>query len=172
MRVRLSGLFLLALVALPLKAQDDKMAAGVKAQIKKMLDATVAGKYDAVLEMTHPKVLEEVGGKEKALEAIKEAMDAAKAKGFTFKVPEIGQPTVAKSKGDYFTVAPYTLVVSGMGKKVVMKTAVIGVSKDDGKTWKFVNLDAEGEAKVRRFLPDLPRELKVPKHEQKIEDNP
>jgi hypothetical protein len=156
MHARLSGLLLLGLMAFPFKAQDEKMTAVVKAQVKKMLDATTAGKYETVMDMTYPKVPEESGGKEKALEAIKEAMDSLKAKGFTFKVTEVGEPTVVKSKGEYFTPVPDNLVVSGMGKKVVMKTAGIGVSKDGGKTWKFLAIEAVGEAKVRRFVPDLP----------------
>jgi hypothetical protein len=165
-------LLILALTVFPLRAQDEKMTAVVKAQVKKMMDATVAGKYDIVLDMTHPKALEDLGGREKALEVVKAAMDAIKAKGFTFRITELGQPKVVKSKGDYFTVAPLTMVIMGMGKKVVAKTAVVGVSRDDGKTWKFVNVDPEGETKVRRFIPDLPRDLKVPKQEQKIEDAP
>ncbi len=170
MHIYLSYLLLLALVASPVTAQDDKMTEVVKTEVKKMIDATTGGKYEVVVALTHPKVREELGGKEKAGQKIKEGMEAGKAQGFTFEVKEINKPTVVKNKRNYFAVTPYTMVVTGLGKKATLKTAVVGVSTNEGKTWKFVNLAAGGEDEVRRFLPALPHELKVPRQEQTIED--
>ncbi len=158
MHIYLSYLLLLALVASPVTAQDDKMTEVVKTEVKKMIDATTGGKYEVVVALTHPKVREELGGKEKAGQKIKEGMEAGKAQGFTFEVKEINKPTVVKNKRNYFAVTPYTMA------------AVVGVSTNEGKTWKFVNLAAGGEDEVRRFLPALPHELKVPRQEQTIED--
>src|SRR5262249_35465480 len=154
--------------AAPLQAQQEAMAEAVKGQMKKLLNATTEGDADTIVAMTHPKALEKLGGAEKAAQFIKKMLAVVKARGHTFQVTEMSQPKVVKSKDEYYSVAPYTLVVNGVGKRVVQKTAVIGVSVDNGKSWKFVNLDAEGEAKVRQMMPDLPRELAIPKHMQTI----
>jgi hypothetical protein len=153
--------------------RDDKtIGEVVKVEVKKMIEATAAGNYDVVLELTHPRVVEELGGKEKAGQAIKKALEGIKARGVQFEVKEINEPTVVKRGASYFAVAPYTMVMTGSGKKATSKTALVGVSIDEGKTWKFLNVDAGGEDKIRQTLPDLPRELRVPRQEQKIEENP
>ncbi len=150
-------------------AQDNLMNEAVNAEVKKMVQATIDGKYEVVLSMTHPNALEEVGDKDKFAGQLKAVMEAIKEKGLIFTVTEIGKPTVTKGDKDYFAVAPYTLEVTGLGKKITCKTAAIGVSADTGKTWKFINIDAKGENEIRRLLPDLPRDLKVPKQESKTE---
>ena len=150
--------------------QDDKIAETVNVEVKKMIEATFEGNYEVVIEMTHPKLFEKLGGKEKAGEMIKTTMEMIKGKGLTFKVVEIGKPTVVKGDKDFFAVAPYTGEITGQGKKITMKTAVVGVSTDAGKTWKFINVDENGENGIRPILPDLPRELKIPRQTITRED--
>jgi hypothetical protein len=169
MCLRLSLILLLVLLTSPARAQDEKLAGVVKAQIKTMLDAVTAGDAKTVISMTHPKVVERLGGSEKATAKTKAMMDDVKAKGNDFRMTELRQPAIAKNKGDYYAVAAYTLVINGGTKRVIQKTAAIGISSDEGKTWKFINLDSEGEAKIRRVLPDLPRELAIPKHTMTVE---
>jgi hypothetical protein len=159
-----------ALAGCRAKAPDDPLAETVKAEVDKMMTATADGRYEVVIDMTHPKALEEMGGREKALEVIGVAMDQLKGKGVRFKVTEVGKPTVVKGDGGHYAVAPYTMEVTAPGKKATSRTAVVGVSVDGGKTWKFVNTDTKGEAEIRKILPDLPRDLKIPKQEVTTED--
>lgn len=168
------GLLIAALTfsAVTVAANDDKVAEVVKAEVKKMVDATVAGKYEIVMDLTHPKILDEMGGKEKAEKTVRAAMEKIKAQGIRFEGKQIDKPTVVNSKGSYYSVTSYTMIVSGSGKKVTVKSALVGVSTDEGKTWKFINQDVGGEAKIRQILPNMPRDLIIPKQEQKVETVP
>lgn len=61
------------------------------------------------------------------------------------------------------------MVIKGGSKKVTVSSAIVGISEDGGKSWTFINMDASGEAGLRKYLPDMPKEFKLPKHEQKVE---
>lgn len=145
------------------------MVATVKGNVQKMMDATCTGDYNTVLDMTYPKVLELMGGKEAALKEIEAAMKAIKGQGITFKVKEVSTPTVMKGAKDHYSVTPYSLLMTVPGKKITLISAVVGISTDEGKSWKYINLDDKGEKGVRDMLPQLPAEMKIPKQEQKVE---
>ena len=133
------------------------------------MDATVSGDFKTVLDMTYPKVLEAMGGKDAALKEIEGAMKAIKGQGITFSVKGVETPTVMKGGKDFYSVTAYALLMSANGKKISLGSAVIGISSDEGKTWKFINLDDKGEKGVREMLPQLPADMKIPKQEQKVE---
>lgn len=171
MIIRLLALTLVAWLTLQGSAQDEKMTETVKGQVKKIMDATVAGDYRTVLDLTHPKVLEMMGGKETALKEVEKGMNMLKSQGFTFKVKDIGSPAIVKSEKEHYSVTPFVMIVTGLGKKVTSSSALIGVSADAGKTWKFINLESQGEKGVRTILPDLPASVVIPKPEQKVEKN-
>lgn len=156
--------------AVAVQAQDP-LADTVKSLVRKIMTATVEGDYKTVLDMTHPKVLEMMGGKEAALKETEKAMKMIKDAGMVFSLKDISSPVLQKSKADLYSVTPYVMEIRGRGKKITAKSAVVGVSHDAGKSWKFINLDKEGEQGVREMMPDLPKELKIPKQEQKVEDD-
>lgn len=151
-------------------AQDEKMSETVKGLVKKMITATAEGDYRTVLDMTYPKVFEAVGGREKAAEEIEKLMKTIKSQGITFSVKDVGASTLAKGGKDHYSVTPITLVMTGLGKKISIKSAVVGVSEDGGKNWKFISIDNKGEKGVRTLLPNLPADLVIPKQEQKVEE--
>lgn len=152
------------------QAQDAKMVETVKGLTRKMIEATVEGNYRVVLDMTHPKVLEMMGGKEVALAEVEKIMKTIKQQGFKFQLKDIGTPTLAKGGNNLYSVTPSSMVMTGQGKKITVKSAIIGQSTDGGANWKFINMDDKGEKGVRMILPELPKEMVIPKQEQKVED--
>ena len=169
MKRRLLPLLVMACMTTTLAAQDTTMVVTVKGNVQKMMDATCTGDYRTVLDMTYPKVLEMMGGKEAALKQIETAMNAIKGQGITFKVKEVNTPTVMKSGKEFYRVTPYALLMTVPGKKITLSSAVVGVSSDEGKSWKYINLNEKGEKGIREMLPQLPAEMKIPKQEQKVE---
>jgi hypothetical protein len=177
MAVRVACLVLLCFVVSSVNAQDKEkadaqekeIAKTVLAQLKKLNDASLEGKYDIVVELTHPKVVKSLGGKEKAKRSMKGVMDKLKEMGLTIQATEVGKPTVMKGEKDYFAVVPCTMVITGEGVKVTSTAAVVGVSTDGGKAWVFVNVTSSGEKGVRETVPDLPPDLKVPTPKEEIE---
>jgi hypothetical protein len=170
MHIRVSCFVVVCLVAAHLHAQEEKVAGELKVSVHKMLDATINGDYDTLVGMTHPKAIEAMGGADKAKQLLKLSLDSLKASGFVTKLQEVGTPTVLLTNTSSFAVVPYTVIITGAGKKITSKTAVVGFSSDAGKTWKFLNVTEKGEEGMRQLMPDLPQDLKFPKMEQKVEE--
>ncbi len=161
----------LLVVVAPTMAQEKKPADRAKAQYEKMINAMNDGKYKVFLSFTHPNAVKKLGGEEKALKALKKTMKALKDRGFTFKLVSVDTPKIVKGKKKKFAVGTYTALVTVFGKKIRQKSMYIGESNDKGQTWKFVRVDRGGEATVRKLLPDLPKNVKITKPEQKVEDD-
>src|SRR5262249_28229103 len=107
------------------------------------------------------KIIEEMGGREKVIAETKAAMLDAKNKGIAIKLEKVELPTdFARAGNTLYTVVPYKLEVAGPGVKFGQAGFVVGVSSDQGKTWTFV--DGGAPDGLRRFLPELPKELRLP----------
>jgi len=140
---------------------DAKVRERVKRLVEEMMQALVRGDYARVADLTLAKVVEESGGRDKIIAEMKAAMQGAKEKGLAFKVEGVEPPTDFARAGDkLFAVVPSKLEVTGLGVKLSQPGFVVGVSGDQGKTWTFIDgADLEG---LRRFLPDLPKQLRLP----------
>lgn len=140
---------------------DAKVRQHVKRLVEEMQQALVKGDYGRVVDLTLAKAIEEMGGRENVIAEIKAVMQGAKDKGLTFKVEGVEFPTDFAAAGNtLYAVVPYKVLVTGLGVKLSQGGFMVGVSPDQGKTWTFIDgADAEG---LRRFLPDLPKQLRLP----------
>jgi hypothetical protein len=91
-----------------------------------------------------------------------------KAQGIAFKSYNVGDPGEFMSEGNNtFVIVPTVLELTFTGGKAIGKSYLLGISSDEGKTWKFG--DGAGLAKKEsrdRILPKLPAKLKLPAIEQ------
>ncbi len=165
---KLLALLAVCLIQTVVVAQDTN-ADTVRKLVQQMLQATVKGDYETVLDMTLPRVVNMMGGKQAALKTVNEQLKKLKESGVYFEMKEVGTPTFAKADQDIYSATPIGMVLKGGSKNVTVNSAIIVISEDGGKSWKFINMDATGEAGLRKFLPNLPKDFKLPKHEQKVE---
>lgn len=144
---------------------DAKVRQLIKRLVEEQQQALIRGDYARVVDMTLPKVIESLGGRDNAITEIKALVERVKSYGITFKLEGVEMPTdFAKAGNTLYAVVPYTLQMSGAGMQITQTGFVIGVSSDEGQTWTFIDGgDAEG---LRRFLPDLPKQLRLPQASQ------
>ena len=155
-------------LAAPAPSGDVKLPQLVKSKVEAMNTALIRGDYAKIADLTHPKVVEENGGREKMIATMKDAMEGVKSKGIAFRGGKVDPPTgFASAGGEMFTVVPFSLELTMPGQKITQRTFVIGVSGDRGQTWTFLNGDL-GEAQVKLLLPNLPKELKLPRNQPPV----
>jgi len=141
----------------PEKKQNAKKAADA------VIDATRKGDVDRIIESTYEPVIAEVGGREKMAEAIRETFQLVKA--LELKAGEPGELHVAGKQT--YVVVPTSGIVQVGDIKVSLNSYLLGISADDGATWKFVDGQGIGEEEERKkVLPDLPLSLKLPELEE------
>jgi hypothetical protein len=147
---------------------DDAAATAkiVKTKVEEMNDAMIKEDFGKIADLTYPKVVELMGGRDKMISMMESGTKDMKSKGFTFKSCKVEDPSdPVKSGSDLFVVVPFQLEIKAPGGKLLAKSFVIGVSSDQGKNWGFVNGDLDGK-KVKQVLPNLPEELKLPEREK------
>jgi hypothetical protein len=163
MRTR-SCLLGLALVAAPAWGEEKVDTTKAVELAKVMEKAVLSGEHAKVVELTHPKVVEAMGGKDKMVEAIDGIMKAMKAQGIAIQSHTIGKPEepVVDGKTAY-VVIPTRMEMAGPQAKVTVESYLLGFSTDKGKSWVFVDGNGlkEGPAK-ELIVPGLPASLKLP----------
>jgi hypothetical protein len=162
--------FLAILVAIPaLCAADPPSAKQVaKQKVEELNAALIKEDYAKVTDLTHPKVVELMGGREKMIAVMESGTKDMKAKGYSFRSVKVDEPGEPIAAGDErYVVVPFLLEMKAPGGRLLQKSFVIGVSGDAGKSWTFVNGDQQGE-KLKKVLPNLPEDLKLPKPEKPV----
>lgn len=171
MRFRLATSLILLGFCLSVSAAEDKPESVAKRQANEVAQATVKGDFEKIADLTYSRVIEEMGGREKMIGAMKTGIKDMKARGYEFRSAKVEDalPLVAGGS-DVFTIVPFTLEMKVPGGRATMKSFLLGVSSNKGKTWTFVDGSGIGkdERMAKKILPNLPAELKLPKREQPV----
>jgi len=139
-----------------------------KAEVKKLAiamgDAMKTNDVGTILDHTYPALVEQMGGRKKALKTLKSMLKVMKARGIEFKKYELGDPEEFVTEGDntFIVVSSVLEMASPMGT-IRGRSFLLGISGDGGKTWKFADgagVNRNGEAD--KVLPKLPAKLKLP----------
>ncbi len=130
--------------------------ASAKKSASRMQEAAKRGDWAKVLEYTYPALVERMGGKEKALAFMKKQSQSIK-----FRSVKLGDATQAVRVGDKTiqVTLPTSVRMAGPINEAEIDSTLLGVSRDGGKTWTFV--DVQNPDQVRAVVPDVSPELKL-----------
>lgn len=139
---------------------DEKQDAAKKVA-DSMAAAMVKGDFAKVFDHTWPPLVEALGGKEKATAATEQAMKQA---GIVFTEIKFGDATEYLTEGSHgFLTLPTTITMTVPGGTLVAKSYLLGITKDEGKTWAFADGAGIQNPQAReKVLPKLPEKLKLP----------
>ena len=137
--------------------------------------ALTSGNYPHLIELTYPKVVEMIGGRDKMIETLRRGSEDMKAHGSAILGAEVSEPKEVVTAGDkQFAIVPMTVRVQVPDGTLRSKGFLIAVSEDRGKTWTFI--DGAGlvrepgkeKEKLAQILPDFPSQLSLPAREQPV----
>src|SRR5262245_58883842 len=105
-----------------------------------------------------------MGGKEKVTERMKAESKRMSDQGVVIKSCKVGEPgEFVSGGGQTFVVVPTNIEMSAPGVKATVKSYVLGLSPDGGKSWSFIDGNGlRNEAARKELLPNLPEKLKLP----------
>ena len=152
------------------RAQDPRSERVIQA-LNELTAAMLQGNYARAVDLTHPKVLQVFGGREKTIAAFKSGAESTHAETGLVPIGEKAEPPLGFWVGgsDVFTIVPVTGEGKLRGGKVVWKAHYIGISSDQGKSWVFVNglVFQNGKApSPKDFFPNWPPALQLPTRER------
>jgi len=162
---RFVACLVLMFCARPVGADDAEIKKTAKAKATECQNAFVKGDYETFADLTHPKAIEDSGGRKKMVEGLAAEIKSLKAMGTEFKAVKMAEASdpVAAGKVLYICV-PFTMEMSTPNGLVGVKSSLLGISTDKGKTWLFVDAIA-GRESLKKSFPDLPAALVIPKNE-------
>jgi hypothetical protein len=131
-------------------------------QASELNDALLRKDYDRFLDLTHPKVIELGGGREKMRATLKTQLEQTEAEGVKVLASSIGSPTqVIDNSGSIYAVMSNTLKVKAQSGTFQTESTLVGVSADRGVNWTFVDAGREGDDELKKVLPEVADKIKL-----------
>lgn len=131
--------------------------------LKKLVEAVRTGSAETVVELTHPKVHEMVGGRETMLATLSQTFESSKAAGHRLQRVEIGKPSALGRDGRrVFIFFPYIGLSGGNENTTTIQAFYLGISDDNGGSWKFVDGSRMDQRSVRIFIPSYSGQPALP----------
>jgi len=154
-----------------LSARADEVTALVQQEARRCAQSLLASNYVAILEYTHERIIEKNGGKEKMQNALELGMAGMKARGMKLLDAKIGDPQPPVKVGAWLvSVVPQTVVLEVRDNKVTQASHLFGISSDNGKTWKFIDVGPLNETQLYGLFPELKGKVPLPpKSEPSVE---
>ena len=158
-------ILLSACILIPFKAfpgGPGDYAPVIKQQANAMGYALMKNDYKTYLKYTDPRVIKTMGGADAFIDTLKHFEAQRKHYGASFFQIDVEEPAwVIDSAGELQTTVPVTTQMRVKGGLVTSTTTMIGLSKDKGKNWVFIDT-AEGIKSIRNKYKDISSRLSVP----------
>lgn len=146
--------FLFVIIGINAKAQDTTI---VRNGVLAICNAMLTNDMKKIIDYTHPRVIALIGGKDKAIELTNAAMTEVRNNGMSLKDVTIGKVGQFYSSGkSVYCVVPQKISLNIKEGYVSMCSSILGISEDQGRTWKFASAGNIGIEKVKSLFPELP----------------
>ncbi|MDB6076271.1 MAG: hypothetical protein JWO82_18 [Akkermansiaceae bacterium] len=150
-------------------ALADDYTATIKKQAQACADAMIAKNFEAMADTTHPRVLEAMGGREQMLTTVKAAVAKIEEQGFKITSSEIGTPEDVKKIGAMtVSIVPDRIVIKVPGGKLTSESHLLGISEDEGKTFKFIDIGPIKKEQLEQIFPEFAGQLTLPERKQPV----
>lgn len=135
----------------------------LKEQAIKLADALKNRDCDAYMVYQHPNAIRLLGGRQSAVEKIKQGWNKAEEDSIRFLSITVGEPSKMISvKEELQTTMPQTMEMKVKATRVIIKTTLVCISLDGGNHWYFVDAFRKNFQIMKSVLPTLSEEIVIP----------
>lgn len=161
--------FILMLIS-PLLFAQDVVKRTVKEQASAMVNAYAKGDYLTMARYTNRKVLSILGGPQKMAAALKTKMTELDKKGVHLVSADVGEVLqLVSTPTEMYCIIPQYIRMRTAENKLYSRSHLLGVSLDIGKTWTFLDANGQTPEMIKGIIPDLSKEIIIPKKEMKVD---
>jgi hypothetical protein len=164
----------LTLIAPTARAADATLET-IRQQAQACADAMLKGEFARFVDLTHPKLVELMGGRDKMIESLKKGTAQMKAQHTTIVAFNVAAPAgvIQNGKDGQLAIVPTNFELKAGKTKITQAGYLLGCSTDAGKTWTFIDgAGVTDAASLKPILGDVPKDLKLPERQQAVVDNP
>jgi hypothetical protein len=167
------GIAMFALFSVAFAQTDDSRIGRIKKGASGLSDAMLTSNYKAVVDLTYPAIVDLLGGPEKAVGTVQEQMKGIKEQGISITSFTLSDPSEIKTGGsELFAILPATMEMKAPQAKITLKTFLIAISRDQGKSWSYADGSNLTPELMKTFFPKFPPELKLPEKSNVVEKIP
>jgi hypothetical protein len=153
-------ILLILIIPVKLFAQDTTV---VKHQAELMAKAVAKGDYKTLVDHMYPRFVAMSGGKEKMMTTVSAGMGQLKAQGFVLESAVAGSPgKFYKAGKEIHCLIPEIVTVKTPGGRATLRSNLLAISGDHGKTWTFLDLNQSTIPKIPQLFPHFNPDLKIP----------
>ncbi|MES2703006.1 MAG: hypothetical protein V4649_10220 [Bacteroidota bacterium] len=165
--IKLPAIVLLALGSLTATAQVSHSSAAISRAVSEQADRMgklmLAKDFVGFVKYMNADVLKMIGGKEKVITTMRSGTTDMKKKGFSFNSVTFGKPSaIIDTAGTLQCILPEQLRIHSPQGDMINHTSLFALSKDNGKTWTFTEVNPELQSQLRQIVPVMSSKLKVP----------
>jgi hypothetical protein len=147
----------------------EKRYPSLKTQADQFNQASLTADDDKLVELTYPKLIELVGGREEFLanaDAIRSEMESQQLRVLSATAED--PKDIIEVNNQIYAIVPVRMRMKAPEGVLVGRSFMIGVSEDRGEKWKFVSagsgqLDAE---QLKLLFPAAAEKLHIPEDEE------
>ena len=131
--------------------------------------ALASGNYARLADLTYPKLVELLGGRDEMIEMLRRGSEDMKAHGSAILATEVSAPKDIVVAGDkQFAIVPMVVRIHVPEGSLRSNGYLIALSEDRGNTWKFIDgaglhkaAETERET-LAKIVPGFPVQLSLP----------
>lgn len=150
-------------------SSSEKRYPSLKTQADQFNQASLTADDDKLVELTYPKLIELVGGREEFLanaDAIRSEMESQQLRVLSATAED--PKDIIEVNNQIYAIVPVRMRMKAPEGILVGRSFMIGVSEDRGENWKFVStgsgqLDAE---QLKLLFPAAAEKLHIPEDEE------
>lgn len=132
-------------------------------------DALVQGDYTNVVRLTHPTVVDGLGGPDKMIALLANGYAELKSNGLSFVSCKVERPHKASGSGSrLYAIVPEEIKINGPNGTLTKRSFVVAVGETNSESWTFVDGMNLNSQTVQVVFPDFPKDLQIPELAQTI----
>ena len=129
----------------------------------------IKGDYETVARYTHPMVAEGMGGRDKIIEVLKKGSDAMASEGTHIELAKISVPVeTIKINQTIYSLVPEHIEIKISNGRLLTDSYLLGILKDQGDAWYFVDTAKLNNGMISKFFPDLVGRMKIPERKKSV----
>lgn len=153
-------LIILLLLPFTLHAQDTII---IKRQANMIAAATFKGDFKTVIDYTYPALIELSGGRDQMQKLITDRIKDLKSQGIISFEGSVGSPGhIYKAGDELHCLLPEEIIFRTNAGRYLARSYMLGISKNNGKSWTFMDVGSMPADVLHRLLPNFNDDLKIP----------
>jgi hypothetical protein len=147
-----------------LKQEQATEAQLVQTDVKRMVESLYDLDIDTLLDFTHPRIIDMLGGKVAARKSLLTNLDAIRSKGMKLQSLQFpSTPVFLKGQTNEFTIVPTISVISfADSSRVESLNYQLGARPIGGKRWTYVEGSRMNERTAPLLFADFPSGFEFP----------